>query len=142
MLITIISFYLTVFTFTLQFISHPNLFYQFISSLLKQAVGINPDGSGRDVGWGLYKIFGQFLNREHALILHIIFMVFLSYITYYYLIKLKFKINNNALKKILFYTCLILLTLFNPRLKIYDFWLVSPACLIIVWTFYVNSNLF
>ena len=120
----------------------PDLFSQFINSLSKQVVGNATEGSGNDVGWGFYRIFAQFVSREYALILHIIFVIFLSYITYFYLIKLKLKINKDSFKKILFYTCLILLTLLNPRLKTYDFWLIPPTCLIILWTFYVNSDEF
>ena len=101
----------------------PDLFSGFTESLFAQAVG-DLDGPGRDVGLAPYWVFGNFLDRQYALGLHFIFVILLGK-SFVALGKLIDKlINKEDARKLIFFIFLLCITFINPRMKVYDYWIV------------------
>ncbi len=113
----------------------PDLFAGFTESLFAQAIG-DLDGPGRDVGLAPYWIFGNFLDRQYALGLHFIFVIFLgkSFVNLGKSID-KF-INKEDAKKLIFFISLLFITFLNPRMKVYDYWIVLGSSAGIICTLF------
>ncbi len=126
--------------FASQLLLAPGLFSNFKESLFLQAIG-TMNGPGRDVGLAPYWIFGNLMNRWLALGLHFIVVIFLG-IPYIKLGKAidKFLNAEDALK-ILFFISLIFITFLNPRMKIYDYWIVIGSSTGIIFTLLHQTKL-
>ncbi|MET1256090.1 hypothetical protein [Aliikangiella maris] len=129
---------LTIVVFTIVFLSQmvftPELYDDFIFSLHAQAIG-DSERAGRDVGYAPYFIFGYFFDKYYALLFHVIFVISISILALYiYRLISKHIYCAIDLQKILFFMALIVITLLNPRMKIYDFWIISSAGLGIAFT--------
>tara|TARA_B100001093_G_scaffold396459_1_gene383559 strand:+ start:681 stop:2012 length:1332 start_codon:yes stop_codon:yes gene_type:complete len=113
----------------------PDLFSGFTESLFAQAIG-DVDGPGRDVGLAPYWVFGNFLDRQYALALHFILVILLgkSFINLGKLID-KFINKDDAMKLILFIS-LLCITFINPRMKVYDYWIVLGSSAGIICTLF------
>lgn len=113
----------------------PDLFSGFTESLFAQAVG-DLDGPGRDVGLAPYWVFGNFLDRQYALGLHFIFVILLGK-SFVNLGKLIDKlINKEDAMKLIFFISLLCITFINPRMKIYDYWIVLGSSAGIIFTLF------
>jgi len=113
----------------------PDLFSGFTESLYAQAIGVI-DGPGRDVGIAPYWIFGNFLDRQNALGLHFIFVILLGK-SFFELGKSIVKlINKEDAQKLIFFISLLCITFINPRMKVYDYWIVIGSSTGIICTLF------
>ncbi len=134
---------ITILLITLLFVSQlfftPDLFRDFTESLFLQAIG-DRGGPGRDVGLAPYWLFGSVLNRYFALGLHFIF-VFLLGKSFFHLAKLLDKfLNIEDARKLIFFISLICVTFINPRMKVYDYWIVLGSSAGIICTLFSQPN--
>ena len=113
----------------------PDLFSGFTGSLFAQAIG-DLNGPGRDVGLAPYWMFGNFLDREYALGLHFLFVILLGKL-FINLGKLIDKfINKEDARKLIFFIFLLFITFINPRMKVYDYWIVLGSSAGIICTLF------
>ena len=117
----------------------PELFRGFTESLYNQAIG-DANGPGRDVGKALYWIFANSFKRQYALGLHFIIVILIGK-SFFNLGQSVVKlIKNDDAKKLLFYICLICITLINPRMKVYDYWIVLGSSVGIIFTLFLQPD--
>jgi len=114
----------------------PELFNDFIISLKSQAIG-SGTGPGRDIGIGLYSIFGEIFNsRKIAIMLHFFAVILISFISFNEIILLKKSIPKKQYNEIIFLTLLTFIVFLNPRLKIYDYWIIVSTSTSLIFSFY------
>ena len=135
---TAIFFAVSVATSALQALTHQALFVDFLNSLSAQALG---DDNMRDVGIGFYRFFSAYVSKEVALFGHIAVLSLLSVCLVVIFKALKKKIDAELWQTLVFYTALILVTLSNPRLKVYDYWIVPAASLLVIYLIATNFAL-
>ena len=123
--------------FLSQFFFTPELFRGFTESLYNQAIG-DVNGPGRDVGKALYWIFANSLKRQYALGLHFIIVILLGKSFFNLGQSIVKLIKNEDSKKLLFFICLISITLINPRMKVYDYWIVLGSSVGIIFTLFLQ----
>ncbi len=137
LLITAILFFIL---FLSQLLLTPELFGDFTESLFAQAIG-DVDGPGRDVGLAPYWIFASFLDRKYALLFHFVVVILVGK-SFFNLGKLiNNSLNNEEAKKIFFFFALICITFFNPRMKVYDYWIVMASSAGIIFTLLSQTKL-
>jgi len=109
-----------------QFYFFNELSNDFLASLNSQIIG-SDEGSGKDIGISIYSILANFTERGKALIFHFLSIIAIAYISFYKLQSIFFSLTKENKVKFLFFFSLILVTLSNPRMKVYDYWIVSGA---------------
>ena len=113
--------------FGLQRVLLPVEFDQFVSSLQAQALG-NGDGPGRDVGRAPYYFLGSFLGKEIGLVLHVACVALLGGLFVLYQSRIGKLMPDHDRTMLLFWFALIVCILINPRMKVYDWWVLQAAC--------------
>lgn len=132
---TLVAFIITVIVFISQMFVYPDLFDNFVTSLSTQALG---DNAVRDVGIGIYRIAAEFLNSGFAIVTHFVVWSVLAVSLLFIFRSLKDRLDGAVFEKLVFYTCLIVLTLSNPRMKVYDYWIIPAASLVLLYV--LNKN--
>lgn len=132
---TFTAFFVTTLIFISQIFVYPNLFNNFIVSLSNQALG---DNDLRDVGIGIYRIAAIFQSSGVALVTHCVVWSFIVLSLIFVVKSLKTRMDSQVYEKLIFFTCLIVVTLANPRMKVYDYWIVSAASLVLLYL--LNDN--
>ena len=132
---TLIAFVVTALIFISQIFVYPNLFNNFILSLSNQALG---DNDLRDVGIGIYRIAAVYQKSGFALVTHSIVWSSIVLSLLFIIRSLKNRMDSKVFEKLIFFTCLVVVTLSNPRLKVYDYWIISAASLILLYL--LNEN--
>ncbi|KAA9005085.1 hypothetical protein [Histidinibacterium aquaticum] len=118
--------------FGAQALSHPDLFGEFLASLRLQALG-SGGGAGQDVGLAPYSVFGEFVGRYPALVLHVLFVAGLATLLFGVWRFSGMAPDPKESRTLLFLTALILVTLLNPRMKVYDYWIVGAASALVFY---------
>ena len=118
-----------------QLIFTPDLFRGFTQSLYTQAIG-TIDGPGIDVGSAPYWIFGNYLDRHYALALHFISVILLGKLFFDLGKSMAKLIKKEDAKKIIFFISLLFITFINPRMKVYDYWIVMGSSAGIIFTLF------
>lgn len=132
---TFTTFVVTTLIFISQIFVYPDLFNNFIVSLSNQALG---DNNLRDVGIGIYRIAAKFQSSGVALVTHFVVWSSIALSLLFLVKSLKTRMDSKVYEKLIFFTCLAVVTLANPRMKVYDYWIVSAASLILLYL--LNEN--
>lgn len=119
-----------------QLFIYSDLSKDFIFSLKTQVLG-NSEGIGADIGLAPYKLFEKiFRNKAIGLLSHFGFILVSFNIIFKQVRFLKRYLNKAEYKKITFYLFLILITIINPRMKVYDYWIIVASSTSIIFSFY------
>ena len=129
-----ISFcFLLLTVFLLQMIISNQLFKDFIFSLKDQSIGLVP-GAGVDVGIGPYTFFAKiFKNKLIGLLLHSFTLIISGLAVLKKLESIKKFIPKIKYEQVCFLAFLIFINFLNPRLKVYDYWIIVAASTSIIF---------
>ncbi len=121
-------------SFALQKIFLSDEFDQWLSSLSAQALGERA-GPGRDVGRAPYFFFSLVFGKGLGLLLHIASIAFGAlFLALIY--KRSCKVMTVSERKmLLFWFALVVCILMNPRMKIYDWWVLQGGCVAIIFIY-------
>jgi len=119
-----------------QYLLFPSMFNDFLVSLQAQVLG-SSSGPGRDVGFAPYYVFTTiFHNRNIALILHFLFIGLIFFFCYFSLDRIRVVVSEVDSSKLWLYWMLIMIVMLNPRMKEYDYWLVTASAMSIIFTLF------
>lgn len=110
----------------LQFLLAPELFVDFLHSLEAQALG-GEAGPGKDVGSAFYFFFAHRFSRDIALLMHFVTVLALAYIFFQTRLLSGVNIRSGDKRNVIIFSLLIFITFLNPRMKVYDYWILSGA---------------
>ena len=122
-----IAFILFVLIAISQLLFYSEMFSDFLFSLSSQVLG-EPNGKAKDMGLGFYSYFDKiFDNSFYALIFHLLSIISSAILVFYLLKNIKKYVDADDFKNISLYATLIFIIIMNPRLKVYDYWLVAAS---------------
>lgn len=129
-----LSFCFLLFTiFLLQMIISDQLFKDFIFSLKDQSIGFDV-GAGVDVGIGPYRFFANiFKNKLIGLLLHSFTLSISGLAVLRKFESIKKFIPKIKYNQVCFLAFLIFINFLNPRLKVYDYWIIVASSTSIIF---------
>lgn len=128
---------ITIAIFISQIFVTPDLFNGFMASLKAQTIGVSMAGPGKDVGLAPYWFLAHFFTRETSLLLHFLLVVLFSCgIIYLYNRFVAPYLVAADSEKVLLLIFIIVVTLLNPRMKVYDYWLLMGASTVSIFIFF------
>lgn len=124
--------------FSLQAFTHQKLFQDFLTSISAQALGQN---NVKDVGIGFYRLFAYFQDSYMALIGHFAVLTLIISVLFLVFYQLKKLMIQETYNKLTFYSSIVIVNLSNPRLKLYDYWLIVASTILIIFFIFNELNL-
>ena len=104
----------------------PELFLDFLNSLKAQALG-GEVGPGKDMGLSFYSLYAQFFSRHIALLMHFLTVLVIAFVFFLSKVLSNLDIGGGDKQTISIFALLIFITLLNPRMKVYDYWIIGGA---------------
>ncbi|MEM1110331.1 MAG: hypothetical protein AAGI11_00365 [Pseudomonadota bacterium] len=130
----IVAISLTASVYAAQWLHMPDLFSLFLDNLRAQVIGDTP-GPGRDVGLASYYVYGQYFQRPMALLLHTVSVGLVFALLMVIYTRSRPYLHPDTSHVLLFCGLLIVCILLNPRLKVYDWWIMQTAAVAMILVF-------